>query len=131
MECSCFSVDNGDYVTVLAETKRKARKWHRCNECRGMIFPGQTYMDERYLFEGEVSTHKTCPCCMSVRDNLFCNFTYSQLWSDLEDFLWETAAYNTEGVPWEKLSRLTPVARAHVLLMIEGIWEAIHDEEDI
>ena len=131
MECACFSVDNGDYVTILAETKRKARKQHRCDECRGAILPGQTYLDERYLFEGEVSTHKTCQCCMSVREHLFCQITYSQLWSDLEDFLYETAHYSTGGMPWEKLSRLTPAARAHVLLMIEEIWrDAIHDDDE-
>lgn len=35
MECACFSVDNDDHVTMLSETKRKARKHHRCDECRG------------------------------------------------------------------------------------------------
>ena len=129
MECACFSVDNDDYVTMLAETKRKARKQHMCNECRGTIFPGQTYLDERFLFEGDVSTHKTCPCCMSVREHLFCTFTYGGLWNSLKEFLLEIEEYGTEGIPWEKLSRLTPVARAHVLLMIEEIWrDAIHDE---
>ena len=133
MECACFSVDNDDYVKMLSETNRMARKHHRCDECMGTIFPGQTYLEERYLFEGTVSTHKTCICCKSVRDHLFCQFTYGQLWSDLEYFLYDAAHHSVAGMPWEKISRLTPAARAHVLLMVEEIWrDAIHgdDEED-
>ena len=131
MECACFSVDNDDHVTMLAETKRKARKHHRCNECLGIIFPGQTYMDERYLFDGEVSTHKTCECCMSVRDHLFCQYTYGSIWSDLNDFLYDWAHYYLDGIPWSRIAKLTPAARAHVLLMIEKIWrDAIHDDDE-
>ena len=130
MEWACFSIDNGDYVTLLAETKRKARKQHRCNECQGAILPGQAYLDERYLFEGAVSTHKTCPCCLSVREHLFCNIiTYNQLWSDLEDFLYDWLHYDTNGAPWARIAKLTPTARAYVLLMIEEIWPDIEEEE--
>ena len=128
MECACFSVDNGDYVIVLATNRRKARKLHRCNECRGAIFPGQTYIEERYLFEGTVSTHKTCLCCGSIRDNLFCGHTYSQLWDDLEDFLGESI----DSVPWGQIAKLTPAAKAHVLLLIEEIWtDNFYEEDDL
>ena len=131
MECACFSVDNDDHVTMLAETKRKARKHHRCDECMGTIFPGQTYLEERYLFDGTVSTHKTCPCCMSVREHLFCTFTYGELWVNLEDFLYDWMHYDTDGAPWARIAKLTPAARAHVLLMIEKIWlDAIHDDDE-
>jgi hypothetical protein len=129
MECACFSVDNDDYVTMLASNHRRAAKYHRCSECLGKIFPGQTYLEERYLFDGTVSTHKTCACCESVREHLFCQFTYGCLWADLEEHLDESMRYY--DMPWAKIARLTPAARAHVLMMIEEIWrDAIEDEED-
>ena len=131
MECACFSVDNDDHVTMLAETKRKARKHHRCDECMGTIFPGQTYLEERYLFDGTVSTHKTCTCCKSVRDHLFCQFTYGELWVNLKDFIYDWMHYDLDGAPWARIAKLTPAARAHVLLMIEKIWlDAIHDDDE-
>ena len=130
MECTCFSVDNDDYVTMLASNRRRAVKHHRCDECLGTIFPGQTYLDERYLFDGEVSTHKTCACCLSVRDNLFCQFTYGELWFNLRDFLHNRMYYDLDGAPWAKIARLTPAARAHVLLMIEEFWADIEDDDE-
>jgi hypothetical protein len=131
MECSCFSTDNDDFVTMLASNKRRAVKIHRCSECLGTIFPGQTYLDERYLYDGDVSTHKTCACCESVREHLFCQFAYSELWSDLGDLLRDGIHYDLDGAPWAKIAKLTPDARAHVLLMIEEIWaDAMEDEDD-
>lgn len=131
MECSCFSTDNDGYVTMLASNHRRAAKHHRCSECLGVIFPGQTYLDERYLFDGDVSTHKTCACCESVRAHLFCQFTYGEIWFELRDQLYHAIHYAIDGVPWAKIAKLTPAARAHVLTMIEEIWrDAIEDEED-
>jgi len=131
MECACFSVDNDDYVKMLASNHRRAVKHHRCDECRGAILPSQTYLDERYLFDGEVSTHKTCAGCESVRESLFCQFTYGQLWGDLRDHLYDSISYRDEA-PWEKIAGLTQSARARVLMMIEEIWsdEEIWDEEE-
>lgn len=129
MQCACFSADNDDFVTMLGVNNRRAVKHHRCDECRGTIFPGQTYLEERYLYDGTVSTHKTCTCCHSVRENLVCNFTYGALWSELHEHLYE--AINGEyDLPWSKLASLTPAARANVLLMIEYIWQDVEDEED-
>lgn len=130
MECACFSADNDDYVTMLAVNNRRAVKHHRCSECLGTIFPGQTYLDERYLFDGEVSTHKTCACCHSVRESLVCNFTYGAVWSELWDHLYEAIQYDADSVPWSKLASLTPSARANVLLMIERIWTDIEEDEE-
>ena len=131
MECACFSSDCDGYVTMLAEHRRKARKAHKCMECLGEISPGQTYLEERYLFENTVSTHKTCACCESVRDHLFCQFTYGELWSNLKDFIYDWMHYDLDGAPWARIAKLTPAARAHVLLMIEDIWrDAIHDDDE-
>lgn len=130
MECACFSVDNDEYVTLLASNRRRAAKLHRCSECLGTISPGQTYLDERYLFDGDVSTHKTCACCESVRERLFCQYTYGEIWFELRDQLYHAIHYTIDGVPWAKIAKLTPAARAHVLLMIEEIWADIEDDDE-
>ena len=130
MECACFSTDNDEYVTMLASKHRRAVKHHRCSECLGTIFPGQTYLEERYLYDGTVSTHKTCACCESVSKHLFCQFTYSELWFNLRDFLGDLISDDPDGAPWAKIAKLTPTARTHVLLMIEEIWQDVEDEED-
>lgn len=130
MECACFSADNDDFVTMLAVNKRRAVKAHRCDECLGTIFPGQTYLEERYLYDGTVSTHKTCACCHSVRDNLVCNFTYGELWSELWNHLSEAIHYDADAAPWSKLASLTPAAQANVLLMIEEMWTGVEDYEE-
>lgn len=129
MECACFSADNDDYVTMLDVNKRRAVKTHRCDECLGTIFPGQRYIEERYLYDGTVSTHKTCLCCASVRDNLVCNFTYGYIWSELRDHLYE-AVSGEYDLPWSKLTGLTPAARANVLLMIEELWSDEEGEDE-
>lgn len=129
MECACFSSDNDDYVTMLATNKRRAAKGHRCSECLGTIFPGQTYLEERYLFDGTVETHKTCTCCESVRDNLLCQFTFGAIWFELRDHLYE-AISGEYDLPWSKLAGLTPLAQANVLLMIEEIWQDAEDNGD-
>ncbi|MDY0227197.1 MAG: hypothetical protein RBR38_10250, partial [Desulfomicrobium apsheronum] len=100
------------------------------SECLGTIFPGQTYLEERYLYDGTVSTHKTCACCESVREHLFCRFTYSELWFNLRDFLGDWINDDPDGATWAKIAKLTPAARAHVLLMIEEIWADIEDDEE-
>lgn len=50
------------------ETHRVARKRHTCTECRGYVEPGDRYEYVTGLWEGDVSTHKTCAHCEAARD---------------------------------------------------------------
>lgn len=50
------------------EIHRVARKRHTCTECRGHIEPGDRYEFVSGLWEGEVSTYKTCTACEAARD---------------------------------------------------------------
>lgn len=54
-------------VTSLSSADHKARKEHKCAECRRVIRVGETYRSDRYLFESEFNIHKVCAHCMVVR----------------------------------------------------------------
>ncbi len=80
------------------ETHRVARKRHVCDECRGYIEPGERYEHVSGLWEGDVSTFKTCAKCEVARDFFVHElnstdfreydegtFSYSEVRSDLEE----------------------------------------------
>jgi RNase P subunit RPR2 len=46
---------------------RKARKAHKCDECTGMIAPGEKYEHVRGKWEGYVDTFNTCEACVDIR----------------------------------------------------------------
>lgn len=80
--------DDGDPVTVLHERHPIAAKPHKCNECRRTIDRGESYMVERYVFEGEAHTHKTCLHCQIARDwlTLECGgFIYTMIDEDIQE----------------------------------------------
>lgn len=56
-----------DFATMLTEAQRLARKDHYCGECRRVIGKGERYTYETALFDGYVSTYKTCPHCVVAR----------------------------------------------------------------
>lgn len=98
MTDACCCIDVTDTVTVLEHRLRKARKPHRCGECRRTIPAGARYWFESWVFEGEFGNHKTCELCMSVRNDRFpCGFAYGYVWADLLDCL---AEYNEPDRSW-------------------------------
>lgn len=86
-------VDMADGMSVvLHSSHRKANKEHRCGECRRAIAPGEKYLNEGLLWEGEKSTHKTCRHCEVVRDWLVgeCGgFIYGEIEEDIREHAWE------------------------------------------
>jgi len=52
---------------VYVETKVKARKPHRCCECRGRIKKSETYQRINMVYGGSASTWKTCNDCAHLR----------------------------------------------------------------
>lgn len=63
----CMIDDADGRSTVLGESHPIARKQHKCFECARTIEPGETYLAESLLFEGEFSAHKTCSHCEVAR----------------------------------------------------------------
>jgi hypothetical protein len=46
---------------------RKARKEHKCEECPGVIRPGDKYEHVRGKWDGYVDSFKTCERCVEIR----------------------------------------------------------------
>lgn len=55
---------------VYSATQPKARKQHKCCECRGVIERGEHYQLVAGLWSGEWDTFKTCLECSALRDEL-------------------------------------------------------------
>jgi hypothetical protein len=81
-DCSDF-----DAPAVYEEVTRRARKQHRCGECRGLIKPGERYEEIRCLWEGQWSAHKTCVTCSVIGRTLLGCYGFGGLAKCLsEDF---------------------------------------------
>lgn len=74
--CDC---DDFDRPAVFEEVMRRARKLHRCGECRGIITPGCHYHESRGLWDGQWSTHKTCGACYVVAHTLLDCYAFGDL----------------------------------------------------
>lgn len=53
--------------TVYGCDKPKARKAHRCCDCRGSINVGETYHRHHGIWDGRASTFKVCADCEALR----------------------------------------------------------------
>ena len=64
MSCYC---DDTDAPSMYNVETRKARKAHKCSECRGAIAAGETYEHVRGVWDGDPATYKTCQDCAELR----------------------------------------------------------------
>jgi hypothetical protein len=59
--------DTDETVKMLSASDPVATKPHKCQECGRDIEPGERYHVDRFVWEGEIESHKTCAHCMVVR----------------------------------------------------------------
>jgi hypothetical protein len=77
--------DADGYTEAHTSTVRRARKEHRCAECRETIPAGARYEYQSGIWEGDPFSHKTCLSCVEIRDHFACDgYIYGELWNDLE-----------------------------------------------
>lgn len=62
--CRIEQADDGKMVTAL---DRRARKEHRCSECRRTIHPAEHYELVRGLWDDRWDAYKTCTHCQVAR----------------------------------------------------------------
>ncbi|MFW2369106.1 MAG: hypothetical protein ACN4GW_22035 [Desulforhopalus sp.] len=118
MSCSCeIDVGHDCGPEVSTVTHPKARKSHNCCECHRVITKGETYELVKALSEGLWDTFKTCADCASVRDALFCQWYYEQMWDDVS----ETYA-GGEPPSSDCMMQMTKVGRDRVCDIIESGW---------
>lgn len=65
--CEIWS-DDYDMCAVWSETRRRARKRHRCDSCAGAIMVGEQYLRHFSVHDGNVTDEKSCSACTAVRD---------------------------------------------------------------
>ncbi len=122
MDCSCIYVplDEDNCVVDLMSKKRKARKEHTCNECGNKINKKDYYWIDKYIYEYEITNHKTCLTCLNIRENLFCHgYIYGSLFFYLRKYIQEVGV---EDVCLGKsILELTPKAKEKVLKIMNEI----------
>ena len=128
MECAfeCSFEYDGNGPQGGKKGLRKARKSHKCCECRGEIKPGEQYRYESGIWDGEPASFKICLDCLDLR-NEFCGqgFTYGEVHNMIRE-----AISDADGdVPVDGLGALRPGARAALFEILEGYWQE-QDEEN-
>jgi hypothetical protein len=63
---------DGDYepCDVWRDTKRRARKEHKCSACKETIQRTHFYIEHFSIFEGEFDTFKRCMRCEAIYQHL-------------------------------------------------------------
>jgi hypothetical protein len=82
----------------MRSAKLKARKAHRCGECRREIAPGEIYERTVSIYDGTASTYKTCAHCLVLGDWLSENcdgYIYTEV---VEDFQEHASEYSREDI---------------------------------
>ena len=127
MECSTVYCECDDYCTCLSSTRPKARKEHKCNECKRIIPIGDKYLREVTLYDGEVEAWKTCKDCESIRDNFFTGgYYYGEILYTLREHIYESYGDVSESC----IADLTPGAQEIVCNIIEDYWGDNDDEDE-
>jgi hypothetical protein len=102
----CIGGGDRDGYPEFQEIKDvKARKPHKCVECRRVIEKGETYQRYSGKFDGAVFTDHTCEECASIRSVYSCGEAWpcvGEMWSEMEDHGF--AHLRMAGECWDKLS---------------------------
>ncbi len=94
----------------------KARKPHKCYECRGGIPSGETYEKIAGVWDGEFSEFKTCARCSELRDwarisvPCFC-WIYGDLHENVRDMVTEVRGDAPAGFAFEWGRRMIRIDR--------------------
>lgn len=87
-------------------TAHRARKQHKCDECRRFIEPGETYTYHSWKFDGDFSTSKTCQHCQVACDWLSTNCGGYLVLGVYEDIQEHVSEYRGDAVCVPRLKRL-------------------------
>jgi hypothetical protein len=121
IDCTC-SISIGCYdpdPEFYKEKVVKARKTHRCCECRRDIIKGETYKTISGKWDGMILMYKMCSDCKSLIENFFGRWTFEHIWEDMQEMISEQDG----DINQTCVSKLTPTARGMVCDIIERIWQ--------
>jgi hypothetical protein len=127
MDCATVCVGVDEFCTVLSRSLPKARKPHKCHECKELIEPGERYERVSTLYDGNFDEHKTCLGCISIRDEFFKDgYFYCGIIEAFEEHVRECSGIISESA----IARLNAGGRAKVSDIIHEYWARYEDEED-
>ena len=120
MKCSCqIETDHEEESEMIFEKDLTIFKnQQRCCECGVSLTEGDRYRKEIVKHDYEAHTYRTCLDCISIRDNLFCGWTWTCLLDDLREEI-----EDGEDIPESCMAALTANARARTCEMIEEHWD--------
>lgn len=101
MRMADYADDDGQWL--VAPRQRKARVVHKCEDCGSPIDPGEVYWYGKWLYDGRISTFKTCArCVVSARWlNVVCGghlWGYDSISQDLREHWDNEPEYMTLGL---------------------------------
>ena len=116
MSCADVCIDHDydvDQNEFHHESSVRARKEHRCCECRWAIKPGDTHELAVGKSDGRFWTMRTCQVCVEIRKAFVCgSWVYGELWESIGEYIFPRWA--DEG-PFDCLVKLdTQQARDRV-----------------
>ena len=117
MNCDvCIDEHGADGRPDFCEvTTRKARKEHRCSECRLPISAGQQYTYIAMRHEGDFVTFKQCVPCVEIASVFACNghgAFLGELWDCMDSDVFPELTVRSPC-----LNRLSYSARSHLTKM--------------
>lgn len=87
----CLGGDIECYAEFYDSAIVKARKPHKCDECRSDIPKGAEYLRECGKWDGEFSSFHTCLICAELRTAFSCKdgqgICYGELWNEITAYL--------------------------------------------
>lgn len=103
MNCGCgVGYDADGYHEFFEARIVKAKKDHRCCECRRVILAGEQYEYLSMKYDGDFSTSKTCLGCAAVREAYSCDggVPIGEFWREMRDHVFP--GFRMAGECWER-----------------------------
>ena len=117
--CDCGDYEPCDFTRAI--TINSARKQHKCSECRGPIFVGESYKRTTYMFCGDVSTNLMCSPCIELEQwakisvPCFCPPPFEGLHEQVRDMV-DDIAHTIPGFFFEYGRRMVKLKRRRDLV---------------
>jgi len=127
MDCATVCVGVDECCLELSRSLPKARKPHKCHECKDWIQAGERYERVSTLYDGDFDEHKTCLGCVSIRNEFFKDgYFYEQIIEAFEEHVSECSGIISESA----ISRLNARGRAKVSDMLHEYWARYEEDEE-
>lgn len=131
MDCSCqinIDIDYYHYEEISCNQTTAANNF-KCCECNEIIPANDKHwvdiMKATWENPPKIDIFRTCIDCMSVRNEIFCDFQFESMWELLYDYLADDGL-----IPESCIVKLTPKARDTIYNAIEEVWKHFEDEDD-